>query len=375
MADNGAKRTPQPIDLATLRTTLEGEGATWRSGWTSMAALTEDVRAVRLGVPLPPAPEVERLLSTGPQMEQMLQRGAAAITAPAAYDARNLGGRDYTTVIKNQGNCGSCVAFGTLATAETTHAVLSGQPDANLDLSEAHLFYGLGPATGASCANGWMPEPALNAMRTTGVTTEDYFPYSSGNSSGATLNADWPNRLAKVVSHRNLTNNPAAIKEHISTRGAVSACFIVFQDFYSYASGVYRKVSGAQVGGHCVSLVGYDDAQRCWIGKNSWGTGWGESGFFRIGYGQCGIDTWDVRGIDALTLRWWNKGRKVLGVWTNEAARNGHVYLSETGWRRLCADADTVNLAMLNEMACAKATGRPVDVFEDAGTVLEAYAY
>ena len=125
MADNGAKRTPQPIDLATLRTTLEGEGATWRSGWTSMAALTEDVRAVRLGVPLPSAPEVERLLTTGPQMEQMLQRGAAAITAPAAYDARSLGGRNYTTPVKNQGNCGSCVAFGTVATAETTHAVLS----------------------------------------------------------------------------------------------------------------------------------------------------------------------------------------------------------------------------------------------------------
>jgi hypothetical protein len=37
-------------------------------------------------------------------------------------------------------------------------------------------------------------------------------------------------------------------------------------------------------------FVGYDDTQGCWICKNSWGSAWGESGFFRIAYGQCGIE-------------------------------------------------------------------------------------
>jgi hypothetical protein len=43
------------------------------------------------------------------------------------------------------------------------------------------------------------------------------------------------------------------------------------------------------VGNHAICVIGYDDTQNCWICKNSWGTGWGDSGFFKIAYGQCGI--------------------------------------------------------------------------------------
>jgi hypothetical protein len=38
-------------------------------------------------------------------------------------------------------------------------------------------------------------------------------------------------------------------------------------------------------------VIGYDDAQSCWICKNSWGQTHGNDGCFRIGYGQCGIDS------------------------------------------------------------------------------------
>ena len=47
-----------------------------------------------------------------------------------------------------------------------------------------------------------------------------------------------------------------------------------------------------------MAIIGYDDAQRCWIAKNSWGTEWGAGGFFRIGYGEVGIDAsmWGITG-------------------------------------------------------------------------------
>jgi len=65
----------------------------------------------------------------------------------------------------------------------------------------------------------------------------------------------------------------------------------VYQDFFSYRSGIYKHVSGGLAGYHCIMIAGYDDTQQCWICKNSWGTGWGENGWFRIGYGECQIDS------------------------------------------------------------------------------------
>ena len=104
------------------------------------------------------------------------------------------------------------------------------------------------------------------------------------------LDPDWENRHVTLAGRERLSG--AAIKQWIATRGPVTGCFLVYQDFFSYRSGVYRHVSGALRGGHCVALVGYDDTQGCWIAKNSWGAGWGDGGFFRIAYGECGIDSW-----------------------------------------------------------------------------------
>ena len=65
----------------------------------------------------------------------------------------------------------------------------------------------------------------------------------------------------------------------------------VYEDFQHYVGGVYRHVAGGVLGGHCISLVGYDDGEGFWIAKNSWSASWGEQGFFRIAYGQCAIDS------------------------------------------------------------------------------------
>ena len=68
--------------------------------------------------------------------------------------------------------------------------------------------------------------------------------------------------------------------------------FDVYADFMSYKGGIYQHVSGSRQGGHAIKIIGYgkEGNVEYWICANSWGPAWGESGYFRIAFGQCGID-------------------------------------------------------------------------------------
>ena len=52
-----------------------------------------------------------------------------------------------------------------------------------------------------------------------------------------------------------------------------------------YKGGIYEDTSGESKIRHVVSLVGWGkgaDGTKYWIGRNSWGTYWGENGFFKL---------------------------------------------------------------------------------------------
>ena len=372
----------EPIDLAQLREELQRTNAPWEMSYTSITALSEQEREIRLGVP--PSPGVDPS-----ELEDDKEAAAAAamaaraetVGAPVSFDLRNVGGANYSTPVKDQGGCGSCVVFGSAATMEAVARYTRGAPALPLDLSEAHFFYCHGRAAGARCNTGWWPEQALNAARNTGVTFEDYYPYTAGDQDCTGLNADWPNRLAKVTNWAFLNGNAASMKQYISTYGAIDACLDVYQDFFSYSSGTYRHISGSYAGGHCVSLIGYDDAAGHWIAKNSWGTSWGEAGYFKIGYGECRIETYlqpggsGATGVQGVSLRAWLPNQLILGLWNNEYETNAWAYGSMRGWLKLGNAAPTTSEAMLLELAAAKAGNRQVGLFENNGTVEQIYAW
>lgn len=78
--------------------------------------------------------------------------------------------------------------------------------------------------------------------------------------------------------------------------------FDVYSDFMSYKGGVYEHVTGTKQGGHAIKILGWgnDDGKDYWLCANSWGPNWGEKGFFRIAWGQCGIDK-TVMGCEPVT--------------------------------------------------------------------------
>jgi C1A family cysteine protease len=286
-----------PQEIQETNNAIRAAGAKWQAAETSLTKIPRAEQLKRLGfVPGPGDKSLqEREGIAKANLETFRTSATLAAGVPATYDLRNVGGQNFITPITDQGNCGSCVAFGTVATVEATNRIQRNNPNLNIDLSEAHLFYCYGRNDGRNCENGWWPDPALNHFRDNGVVDETCYPYIAGDQNCSNLCSDWNNRLTKITSWQSMTS-ATDMKNWISTKGPLATCFTVYDDFYAYSNGIYSHVSGNLAGGHCVSVVGYNDINQYWICKNSWGSGWGDSGFFCIAYGQVGIDSemWGV---------------------------------------------------------------------------------
>lgn len=93
------------------------------------------------------------------------------------------------------------------------------------------------------------------------------------------------------------------MKSELAQYGPIS-CGIQATDTFdnTYSGGIYSEHLDNVELNHEVSVIGYgvtDDGKEYWIGRNSWGTYWGEYGFFRIQMynDNLGIETDCTAGI------------------------------------------------------------------------------
>lgn len=205
------------------------------------------------------------------------------------FDARKQWGTKVHP-IRNQGQCGSCWAFGATEALSDRFAIENG---VDVVLSPQHL---VSCDTGNFGCNGGYLNKAWAFMQTTGVMTEACYPYTSGT---AGKDGDCKKTCADgskpTLYHGEKYSTSADCKntmQHLQKEGPVEAAFTVYQDFMNYKSGVYQHVSGGMLGGHAIKNVGWgtENGVDYWIMANSWGTSWGENGFFKIKRGNCGID-------------------------------------------------------------------------------------
>ncbi len=218
---------------------------------------------------------------------------------PSTWDWRNavvdgVSG-DWTTPIRNQGQCGSCYAFARLGALEASMKIASKSPTTAVDLSEQFIV---------SCGTEWAGDgifgcdggyfdTTCNFIKTYGSIPETCFPYTSGGGSVPPCSekcSNWPSLVSRIDDWHMVASDTTSLKNAMVAHGPLTVTMTVYDDFYGYSGGVYEHPgSDPDPTNHMVVIVGYNDNEQCWICKNQWGTGWGEDGYFRITYGDCNI--------------------------------------------------------------------------------------
>lgn len=210
-------------------------------------------------------------------------------------DARKV---DWTTqegvvhAVKNQGACGSCWAFASTAALESALAIFKGEK--NLDLSEQELVDCSGRYGNNGCGGGLM-HYAYDYILDKGINCNKDYPYHARNEKCQAISGKGSHHLKGCKQVAKGVNNiaPAASKQPIAV------AFYVQDDFRFYKDGVYNPAGCKSRPNHAVTVVGYDlDAKLPFFTvKNSWGTVWGNKGYFNIAVGS-GNGTCNIGGHD-----------------------------------------------------------------------------
>ena len=247
-----------------------------------------------------------------------MQSQAGAL--PASMDWRDYQGKNWVSPMLNQANCGSCVAFASIGVLETQANISSLIPNLNLRMSPQYLFN----CGGGACDYGWIPEAAARFLMTNGTPDESCLPYTSGATgqdvSCSSACSDSKDRMLKISNYTTPSRgalNINAVKAAL-LKGPVVTTLTVYQDFLSYSEGVYKHHSGPPMGGHAISIIGYDDALQAWIIRNSWGEDWGEKGFAHVAYS-------DMSGISNST---WLFQVPTAGGFVSTVSPRDYSYLS-----------------------------------------------
>jgi C1A family cysteine protease len=261
-------------DLEQIRSAIKEKGAHWEAGETSLSMLLEQERKLRLGHVKPRLTGAEPMLTADPP----------STGAPASVDWSYPS--NYVTPVRNQGSCGSCWAFAAAGALESYTLIKQILPGQDLNLAEQVLV----SCSGAGSCGGSIGS-ASNYIRDKGLPLEGCFPYTATNNLCSSACYTYQTDSYRVQNWAYVTTTSVsveAIKNALVTYGPLVTTMDVYSDFFSYRSGVYAYASGAYQGGHAILIVGYDDAAQCFRAKNSWGTGWGEAGYFRIAYSAVG---------------------------------------------------------------------------------------
>lgn len=219
------------------------------------------------------------------------------------YTSQDSSARDYLDVtkdweatgymnpIRDQGNCGSCWTFASVAAAEAMYAIQNNRN--RLQFSEQQLVDCIKSEWSNGCDGGERWE-GIQHIADKGITDRAEYPYEAIKKR---CRLGELKTTRAVGGYENITSGDnvalaKAILENPVTVGVNASPF----NFMFYKEGIVTKGCPSDEINHAVVVVGIgNEGQAYWRIRNSWGVNWGESGHIRIARvadkspGLCGV--------------------------------------------------------------------------------------
>ncbi|OIW01314.1 hypothetical protein TanjilG_10475 [Lupinus angustifolius] len=225
-----------------------------------------------------------------PEDSDMKLNDDSTCYVPSRLDWRKKG---VVTEVKDQGSCGSCWAFATVAGIEGINAIATRNL---ISLSEQQLVSCDKNSHG--CKGGKVKNGLDWVLNNGGIASEEDYPYIAKN--GTCRKTYKVRNSAYIDGYRRLANSDNALLRATSIQPII-ACLNATA-FKHYQGGIFngRYCKKTTHTSHCVLIVGYNSNKNgvdYWIAKNSWGNDWGRDGYILIKrntglpYGVCAINS------------------------------------------------------------------------------------
>jgi C1A family cysteine protease len=223
-----------------------------------------------------------------------------SVTQPNIVDLR-----PYCSPIEDQGNLGSCTGNAIAGAIE----LLDKRAGRTLDVSRLYIYYYERLLEGTvNYDNGAYIRDGMRAVYNYGAPVENLWPYDitkfkTQPSSQAVLDG----AKRKVTLYQAVANHQGCL-DSLANGYPVVIGFSVYSSFETNTvarTGImpYPNVSRERLlGGHAVLLVGYDKTKQVYIVRNSWGSGWGDRGYFYMPFQviqntSMSSDFWTIRAV------------------------------------------------------------------------------
>lgn len=268
----------EAAELAQIRQRIAEEGLDWEAGQTSVSMIPPSQRAGYLG--LIPLPEDQSGKGSSGALIPLPERDL-----PTYFDWRYANSEHGVgvTPAKNQGGCGSCWAFAAVSALEGLYKIRNN--GAQVIFSEQQCLSC--DEYGYNCEGGNMVA-CYDLWTFYGAVPQTCMPYYG--SDGIPCTMDECDVRARITGSTLVPWNATALKTALMTQ-PLAVTIYADNPMFSYSGGCYQGPNSTP--NHAVLLCGWDDSQcsgaGAWLIKNSWGTGWGMSGYGWIKYGTSGI--------------------------------------------------------------------------------------